>query len=54
MAARTLAAHGPDMALGIGGPRESEARGIYARARSFIAVLLGTLPAEGAGQGGEL
>jgi hypothetical protein len=49
-----LATHGPDMALGIGGPRESEARGIYARARSFIAVLLGTLPAEGAGQGGEL
>ena len=44
-----LAAHGADMALGIGGPRESEARGIYARARSLIASLLETLPAEGAG-----
>ena len=44
-----LATHGPDMALGIGGPRESEAQGIYMRARSFIAVLLETLPAEGAG-----
>jgi hypothetical protein len=31
---------GADMALGIGGPRESEAPGIYARARSLIAAML--------------
>ena len=30
----------PDMTLGIGGPRESEAPGIYARARSLIAAML--------------
>ena len=31
---------GPHMALGIGGPRESEAPGIYARAKSLIAAML--------------
>jgi len=31
---------GPDMTLGIGGPRESEAPGIYTRARKLIAALL--------------
>jgi len=31
---------GADMALGIGGPRESEAPGIYARAKSLIAAML--------------
>jgi hypothetical protein len=31
---------GPDMTLSIGGPRESEAPGIYARARLLIAALL--------------
>ena len=31
---------GPDMTLGIGGPRESEAPGIYRRARSLIAAML--------------
>jgi hypothetical protein len=35
-----LTAQGPDLALGIGGPRESEVRGIYTRARNFIALLL--------------
>jgi Circularly permutated YpsA SLOG family len=38
---RTLIeAHGDDLALGIGGPRESEAPGIYAKARSLIAGVL--------------
>ena len=32
--------HGPGMALGIGGPRESEAPGIYRRAKAFIGALL--------------
>jgi hypothetical protein len=31
---------GPDLALGIGGPRESEAPGIYEKARSLIAAIL--------------
>jgi Circularly permutated YpsA SLOG family len=31
---------GPHMTLGVGGPRESEAPGIYARARSLIAAML--------------
>jgi hypothetical protein len=31
---------GADLALAIGGPRESEAPGIYAKARAFIDVLL--------------
>ena len=30
----------PHMTLGIGGPRESEAPGIYARARMLIAIML--------------
>jgi hypothetical protein len=32
---------GPHMTLGIGGPRESEAPGIYDRAKPLIAVVLG-------------
>ncbi len=32
--------HGRDLALAVGGPRESEAPGIYARAKAFIAALL--------------
>jgi len=35
------ARHGADLKLAIGGPRESEAPGIYARARGFIEALLG-------------
>ena len=31
---------GTDMTLGIGGPRESEAPGIYARARALISAML--------------
>ena len=31
---------GADLALAIGGPRESEAPGIYAKARAFIDALL--------------
>jgi hypothetical protein len=31
---------GPHMTLGIGGPRESEAPGIYAKAKAFIAAML--------------
>ena len=31
---------GANMTLGIGGPRESEAPGIYTRARSLIAAML--------------
>lgn len=34
------ARHGADLKLAIGGPRESEAPGIYARAKSFIDMLL--------------
>jgi hypothetical protein len=34
------ATFGPDLALTIGGPRESEAPGIYARAIAFIGALL--------------
>jgi hypothetical protein len=40
---------GPDMTLGIGGPRESEAPGIYRHARSLIGEVLArvtTLPGE--------
>ena|SRR5215831_4443940 len=33
--------HGADLKLAIGGPRESEAPGIYARAKRFIEALLG-------------
>jgi hypothetical protein len=32
--------HGIDLALAIGGPRESEAPGIYARAKAFITALV--------------
>jgi Circularly permutated YpsA SLOG family len=35
------ARHGADLKLAIGGPRESEAPGIYARAKPFIKALLG-------------
>jgi hypothetical protein len=35
------ARHGRDLKLAIGGPRESEAPGIYAHAKSFIEALLG-------------
>jgi hypothetical protein len=35
---------GPHMALGIGGPRESEAPGIYAKARLLVAAVLDRLP----------
>ena len=31
---------GPHMTLGIGGPRESEAPGIYSKAKAFIAAVL--------------
>ena len=34
---------GPDLTLGIGGPRESEAPGIYTRARLLIAAMLDRL-----------
>ena len=34
------ARHGADLKLAIGGPRESEAPGIYARAKGFIDMLL--------------
>jgi hypothetical protein len=34
------ARHGADLKLAIGGPRESEAPGIYQRARSFLEALL--------------
>ena len=33
--------HGADLKLSIGGPHESEAPGIYARAKGFIEALLG-------------
>jgi len=36
------ARHGADLKLAIGGPRESEAPGIYARAKGFIEALLGS------------
>ena len=32
---------GPDLKLGVGGPRESEAAGIYLRATTFMRALLG-------------
>lgn len=35
------ARRGTDLKLAIGGPRESEAPGIYARAKEFIAALIG-------------
>ena len=31
---------GPDLALAVGGPRESEAQGIYARATTFLHALI--------------
>jgi hypothetical protein len=34
------ARHGDDLKLAIGGPRESEAPGIYGRAVTFIGVLI--------------
>jgi hypothetical protein len=34
------ARHGDDLKLAIGGPRESEAPGIYSRAVTFIGVLI--------------
>jgi hypothetical protein len=37
---------GSHMILGIGGPRESEAPGIYASARALIAAILDRLPVE--------
>jgi hypothetical protein len=39
-----IAAHGKDLSLGIGGPRESEAPGIYVRAGSFIEDVLASAP----------
>ncbi len=41
---RQLAAFGPDLSLAIGGPRESEAPGIYQRAAAFLRGLLAGLP----------
>jgi hypothetical protein len=38
------ARRGADLKLAIGGPRESEAPGIYAKAKEFIAALLNALP----------
>ena len=35
-----VARHGGDLKLAVGGPRESEAAGIYARATRFIAALI--------------
>ena len=35
-----LARHGADLKLAVGGPRESEAPGIYQRAKAFITALL--------------
>ncbi len=35
------ARHGDDLKLAIGGPRESEAPGIYERAAEFLRALLG-------------
>ena len=32
--------HGADLRLGIGGPRESEAPGIYAKTKAFLQRLL--------------
>jgi hypothetical protein len=43
-------AFGPDFALGIGGPRESEAPGIYSRAADFIRALLTRPPSTRLGQ----
>ncbi len=37
------ARRGADLKLAIGGPRESEAAGIYAKAKEFIAALLGAI-----------
>jgi hypothetical protein len=34
-------AFGPGLRLAIGGPRESEANGIYREARAFLQVMLG-------------
>jgi hypothetical protein len=36
------ARHGANLKLAIGGPRESEAPGIYGRAKGFIEALLGS------------
>jgi hypothetical protein len=41
---RQLAAFGPDLSLAVGGPRESEAPGIYERAAAFLRALLLELP----------
>jgi hypothetical protein len=38
---------GPDMTLSVGGPRESEAPGIYARAKSLLAAMLDALEGNG-------
>ena len=38
------ARHGADLKLATGGPRESEAPGIYAKAKAFIETLLGAIP----------
>jgi hypothetical protein len=38
------ARHGADLKLAIGGPRESEAAGIYAKAKAFIEALLDAIP----------
>jgi Circularly permutated YpsA SLOG family len=45
--AALMAAHRPDspFKLGIGGPRESEAPGIYRKARAFVGALLDRIPA---------
>ena len=40
--ARAFVGEEGSLALGIGGPRESEAPGIYARARAFLGALLKT------------
>jgi Circularly permutated YpsA SLOG family len=37
-------AHGSGLALGIGGPRESEVAGIYARAKTMIEAILASVP----------
>ncbi len=45
-----VATFGDELALGIGGPRESEAPGIYERAKAFLAgVLKHPQPPDGAG-----
>jgi Circularly permutated YpsA SLOG family len=41
-----IEAHGRELALGIGGPRESEAPGIYGKARRLIEVILDRVGAD--------